>query len=94
MNCNAYPLSIAFSGSLDLLKFILKKYTLYNGSYIRFLKSINYKVHQRRSAKFYQYGISARIWNTLYKELIILKLRGVIEFDTMNKLLEEYESTK
>lgn len=89
--------NITFSGDVDLLKWILKKYSTelpYNGSVYNFAKTIGYEkntvTHWRRN------GINYRIWNCLNKDLIISRLMGKIKDEkvmTLKQLKEEYKGS-
>jgi hypothetical protein len=39
-------------------------------------------------------GVSNKTWNALHKDLTILKLIGKIEFESLEKLYEEYKEIK
>ena len=88
-------LSENFSGSYDLLKWIIKdKYNLYDGKVSRFLALNNYKGAKRKRGSMTSpllTGVSNKTWNLLYKDLIILRSMGYIEFENMGQLKEEFQ---
>ena len=96
-------LFIKFSGSYDLLKWIIKdKYHIYNGRIYEFLQKNNYKICRDKQkhkglycpAPITNYGVSKRIWNLLNKDLIILDQGKAIDFHSLQNLKQEYERTK
>lgn len=81
--------STIFAGSYELFKFILKKYGIYNGQPYTFFKKNGYKC-----CRWNYSGVPLRVWNLLYKDLVILKLSGIINFNNLEELRNEYERIK
>jgi len=85
--------STKFSGSYSFLKYILKKYNLYDGEITKLLKEYSFSVVCSTKWKSY-YGVPLRLWNMLNKDLMILKFQGIIEFESLETLKREYEENK
>lgn len=93
-NCS---LTSIFSGSYDLLKFIITKYNIYDSKVSILVTGYNYKDKQRWAdcPKWWHYqGVPLKVWNLLYKDLTILKLQGNINFNNLEELRDEYERTR
>jgi hypothetical protein len=91
----SYEFSSTFSGSYELLEFVLNKYDLYECKVSKLVEEYNYNDKQRWGGypKWWHYqGIPLRVWNLLHKDLTILSLSGLIEFDNLEQLRSEYES--
>jgi hypothetical protein len=84
-------LSSTFSGSYDLLKYIINKYELYDGQITKLVYKYNFRITCCSEWKN-NVGVPLRVWNMLYKDLTILSLSGLIEFDNLEQLRNEYES--
>lgn len=84
-----------FSGSYDLLKWILKKYENeleYRGSIMRFT-AYNHYTTSICSSKWKHEGIGYRVWAILEKDLIIARLMGKIKEEdvrSLNQLKSEF----
>lgn len=88
-------LAVCFSGSYDLLKWIIKKYSLYGGQINKFYEKNNYRLTQgRHLSSPREKGVSNKTWNSLHKDLMILKLIRRIEFENLEDLYNEYEAMK
>jgi hypothetical protein len=91
---NKFSLSITFSGSYGLMQYILSKYSIYNQSTKgrnnkscnSFLKKNQYSTDH----ELWRNGVSYKLWNSLYKDLLILKLTNKIEFESLESLKKEY----
>jgi hypothetical protein len=96
---NEIDLSTKFSGSYELLKFILGKYKIYNGNLTKLVGSYNYKIYKYESGSsstmvvWSKYGIPLRVWNLLYKDLTILSIQGTINFHSLEQLRNEHEQS-
>jgi hypothetical protein len=87
-------LSTTFAGSYELFDFIIKKYDIYDSDIRNIVRNYNYRINKRNHSDYWNwfyYGVPLKLWNLLYKDLMILKLAGIIQFESLEKLREEYE---
>ena len=81
-----------FSGSYDLYKYIVRKYTCelpYKGRMTSAIKSSGYV----REQNFGKFGVPLKVWIILSKDLFIAALMGRIktnDYKTLHELKEEY----
>jgi len=90
---NMNYLNTKFSGPYGLLKFIIKKYGLYNCKLSSFICENNYVVSA--SSGWRKGRVPSRVWNLLHKDLILLNLMGLIkdnEVMTLEDLKKEFET--
>ncbi len=82
-----------FSGSYELYKYIVQKYTdelPYNGCVTKAVQGAGYA----REHHFDRLGVSLKLWIILSKDLFIAALMGQIKSDdykTLHELKEEYQ---
>lgn len=85
-----------FTGSYNLLKYIIQKYTNelpYNGYVTRAIKCFGY----RREHHFDRMGVPLKIWIIINKDLFIAALTGRIkieDYKTLHELKEEFKELK
>tara|TARA_Y100000385_G_C12880496_1_gene545548 strand:- start:43 stop:324 length:282 start_codon:yes stop_codon:yes gene_type:complete len=75
-----------FSGDLQLLSFILDKHKnyLYDGSVKKFIESNKWNNASQLKYSWQINGVPPRVWNILHKDLIILRLKGLLNFKDSN----------
>jgi len=75
-----------FSGDLQLLSFILDKHKnyLYDGSVKKFIESNKWNNPSQLKYSWSINGVPPRVWNILHKDLIILRLKGLLNFRDSN----------
>jgi len=90
--------NVRFSGSYNLLKWILLKYREelpYEGMVIKYMNDVLYT--NNSSYGWNKYGVPNRVWNILHKDLTMARLLGKIkdeEAKTLEQLKEEFKSIK
>jgi hypothetical protein len=90
-------LTAKFSGSYELLKYIIKKYGqhMYSGQILQFALQNNYTI--ACSTNWKRNGVQMRVWNALHKDLVILRLSGKVAEDevmSLKDLKEEFNSRR
>ena len=79
-----------FSGSYELLEFIIIKYNLSSGQVSEFA-SANSLNRESLRWNWRTYGVPLRIWNLIYKDLTIINLAtGPEEFVELTDLKNEF----
>jgi hypothetical protein len=78
-----------FAGSYDFFKYVLKKYRIYKGQPYTYFRSNGYKC-----CRWNYTGVPTKVWNLLHKDLTILSLSGLIEFENLEQLKNEYKSSR
>ncbi len=82
-----------FTGSLDLLKFILTEYNINNGNIAEFAKANGFNASSKKPCRSWDdYGVPLRIWNICYKNLTILSLEKNQEIITLQELKQQFNS--
>ena len=86
-------LTAKFSGSYELLKYIIRKYGkyMYCGQILQFALQNNYTI--ACSTNWKRNGVQMRVWNALHKDLVILRLSGKVTEDevmSLEDLKEEF----
>lgn len=79
--------NIRFSGSYELLKWVLQKYKSelpYNGEIFRFAVSNRYS---ENTCNHWSYrGVNERVWNMIHKDLVIANLMGAVKDEDVRDL--------
>lgn len=88
--------NLRFSGSYDLLKWIVSKYKKelpYDGMVIKFMNDTFYT--KDSSYSWNKNGVPTRVWNVLNKDLVMATLLGRIKEEdakTLEQLKEEFNN--
>lgn len=84
-------LTNGFSGSYDLLKFIIAEFNINSGLISSFAEAKGYTAHCAWKG-WTSYGVPIKIWNTLHKDLTILnKSRNDQKYTSLEDLKKQYK---
>ena len=84
-------MNIKFHGSYDLLKYIIEKYNIYNSKITQFITDNCYSISA--SSSWRKKDVPFRVWNIIYKDLLIMRLCGK-DVKMLDELQQEFKSLK